>query len=921
MALSNEQKQILSEIGKHLLTVLDEVARQARANLSGISSGQQSQALFVGTNTMVDGVSALRNLALIRSTDRDNLERLEREPFVARVVVRWEDEEPAREETLYISRASVAGMGGAMPDGKLASHLSTFGRLAEFRAGDSTTIRIDGRGHEVTIRERVRLRPERRDGQWDAVDDSFEFEPWRVALESVRRFLEQQGIPSEGIGEIPDLLGDLLRQATETELVRETLRRGVIEHIALRDQPILDQYQGEIFRLPLDRQLVLLGPPGTGKTTTLIRRLAQKRAPEELTGEELEVLAAALPGEASRYLNMWAMFSPTELLKLYLRDAFNREGIPAGAGNLKTWDKERLDLARNVLKILRSAESGRFRLDETAEPLFDTSGAGVRRLYEEFAPHFEAEVLNRVTDAYNQLRLSENEELRIRTAAAVGRRRGEGSLTVREISSLLEEASQLQPELRRLEEEIMRESHRITNKLLFDHKGLLEELIEALPSIIADERRDEDEDDEDEEDDEETNLPQAQDIRSEAERRQSAAKILLTALRSLAGATARGRSTVSGRAGRVIKFLGDRLPPPEALAELGARIVTRTRIRTLMRGARLFVMDAPKVYARFRRQAVKDGRLFKPDADGSARRRRISPGETDVLILTMLRNARKLLELSPSSLTQRSPHDWLEEIKSQYLAQVFVDEATDFSAVQLACTMELAHPRLRSWFACGDFDQRITSHGVRGNDEIEWLGGAGGDGVEVRKVNIAYRQSRRLRELAAALSTQRDGEDASLRAPDHGDGADVRPLLAEHHTGDRLASWLADRISEVERAVGKLPSIAVFVDGEDRIDLVVNLARPLLADNNISIVACKEGRVVGDIQEVRVFDVRHIKGLEFEAVFFIGIDGLAERLPDLFDRFFYVGVSRAATYLGVTCEGTLPAGLERVRGHFGLGGW
>ncbi len=100
-----------------------------------------------------------------------------------------------------------------------------------------------------------------------------------------------------------------------------------------------------------------------------------------------------------------------------------------------------------------------------------------------------------------------------------------------------------------------------------------------------------------------------------------------------------------------------------------------------------------------------------------------------------------------------------------------------------------------------------------------------------------------------------------------------------------------------------------YVAGDTQVDPLVDGLGPLLADRNIRVVGCKDGRVVGDALEVRVFDVRHIKGLEFEAVFFVGIDRLAERLPDLFDRFFYVGVSRAATYLGVTCEGHLPPGL------------
>lgn len=53
---------------------------------------------------MVDGAVAQKNLAAITMRDRENLERIEREPFVARVVVQWEDEDTPYEETLYVSR-------------------------------------------------------------------------------------------------------------------------------------------------------------------------------------------------------------------------------------------------------------------------------------------------------------------------------------------------------------------------------------------------------------------------------------------------------------------------------------------------------------------------------------------------------------------------------------------------------------------------------------------------------------------------------------------------------------------------------------------------------------------------------------------------------------------------------------------------
>jgi hypothetical protein len=80
-----------------------------------------------------------------------------------------------------------------------------------------------------------------------------------------------------------------------------------------------------------------------------------------------------------------------------------------------------------------------------------------------------------------------------------------------------------------------------------------------------------------------------------------------------------------------------------------------------------------------------------------------------------------------------------------------------------------------------------------------------------------------------------------------------------------------------------------------------------LADHNIRAVACPGGQARGQDNDVRVFDVQHIKGLEFEAVFFGGVDLLGTREPNLFEKYLYVGATRAATYLGLTtAASTLP---------------
>jgi hypothetical protein len=607
------------------------------------------------------------------------------------------------------------------------------------------------------------------------------------------------------------------------------------------------------------------------------------------------------------------MFSPAELLKKYLGEAFNQEGVP-DAGNVRTWEKERHDLARNILGILRSNTSGRFQLEANASLFADGSSRGIASLHDEFAEYVDTTLLKRCNDALTSLVASNDENVR-KEVLNVQRALGSGKqLAIRDVLRLFDQAEGLQSEIKRLNDQISADLKKVVNQLLHTHRKLLDEIVVVLPTIRAEEEE------EAEEDIDET----AETAPATADARLEALNILMSALRTWGRAIAEGRGAIGGQSGRVIEFLGSRLPPESHLASVGASIAIRSRLRTMVQAPRAFVLGVPAMYARFRRQAMREGRHFVLNEETTTffNRNRISTDEADVLVLVMLRNARRIVQYPDGKRLELSTqHDWLENIKSRYLMQVFVDEATDLSAVQLACTIELANPRLRSWFACGDLRQRITANGVRDRSELEWLNSAAGIQIDIREIDIGYRQSQRLRDLADALAALDGDSKVTTKAPRGSEEADVWPLLGEGLSEDKLAAWLAERIHEVERAIGRLPSIAVFVDGDGLIDPLVKATQSILAERNIPIVGCKEGRVVGDAREVRVFDIQHIKGLEFEAVFFVGIDGLARRIPDLFQRFFYVGVTRAATYLGLTCDGTLPGRLEPVRSHFRTDSW
>ena len=214
-----------------------------------------------------------------------------REPFVARLDVLCTDEKPSRHETFYVTRGSAAGLVDAIADARVVSYQASLGRIAEFEPGECTEITINNQRLQVEVRQRVRLRPVHTDGHWDGRDDSFEFATWSAAFDSIRAFLEQlEQVVGPVDALVPDVIGDLLEEDSRRAQVREAHRRQVVDRMVLRDQPILDRYQGEVFRMPINRRLMLLGAPGTGKTTTLIKRLAQKRAIDGLTEEEEEHL-------------------------------------------------------------------------------------------------------------------------------------------------------------------------------------------------------------------------------------------------------------------------------------------------------------------------------------------------------------------------------------------------------------------------------------------------------------------------------------------------------------------------------------------------------------------------------------------------------------------------------------------------------
>lgn len=893
----SNQEAVIEDIASNSLDCIEKVATDAESARATHKRGNATA--FTTINTL-NSPQAVNSIGAVSDNEAEAIAALIQQPVIARVHFLDENDE---EDVIFITRTTPR----PVPDYKIASYRTELGKIASLAAGDEGSFRFGPKERDLLIESRALLKPSRDENGWDSRDTEIDIRDLgKFTVGSLRDLLEPKEQIEEG-----DL--DALWEDDSEENVVAGVRRAIITHMGLRDQPILDRHQDEIFRMPINTKCFLSGPPGTGKTTTLIRRLGQKTDRQALqeTPEELRLIEQVEAETGRSHETNWIVFSPTELLRQYVKEAFAREGLAASDTHIRTWDEFRREIAREELKLLRTGTgSGPFVERQTQNYLNEDVGDEAE-WYDDFRAYLDAAIADELKADADWLARGQADDL-----SAIGQLLSDALDTSRKdiYAHALRSVSELISDIR----EAVSARNDAISRLLAKARNALASEDRNFPNALRDEisrqlavaaQASEDEEnfevalDDDDHIETEPLLGHPVSLRLALARFERALKTLAKARlvrRSISEKT---------QDGMLLAWLGERrLPSDDDLKRMGELLTEQAKLKKFERLERLFLRSVAPKYKRFRTDRAKASRWYHSTPPKPSD---IFWQELDLVVLASLQVANELLEHHRSRIGGDLSDSGL--LRNLHRAQVLIDEATDFSRVQLACMNEIAHPASGSFFLCGDINQRLTSWGLKSNEALDWIN----SNIERRSITVSYRQSQRLVDLAKDVASLGGSEAEDIILPDRLDVQGLPPVwkdgVADHSS---VSTWLTSRIHEIDRMLGRSTTIAVLVNDEANVGPLALALNDQLEEISLSAVACKDGKVVGNDRDVRVFDIRHIKGLEFEAVFFVGLDETVAKHSELFAKFLYVGATRAANYLGITFAGNIPEVVTSLRSHF-----
>ncbi|MDR0355048.1 MAG: hypothetical protein LBJ64_04860 [Deltaproteobacteria bacterium] len=867
MSAINDEMTFVSRDCKSILDICDRISAASQKVLANDKTRLRESSQL-----------SLHLSAKDHHSDLYNAAKLQDVPVLARVVCK---DETNRTRIFYVTPcAPPAGLARA----NLASIYETLGRLAVLPLASSL---VAPKGESLVVTEKTLLKPVDYLLKRDIFDSLFEsLHRDRLRVKSLRDFLrvfgEQKQTDASVDGDEPPIVPQ-----EELDIVVDEGEIRPQNLLPFLTQPhLLDMLQDEILRRPFQTKQVILGSPGTGKTSTLIKRLDFMISSEALEAEQAGLFEKLNRQAGMAQATSWFYFVPTDLLRRYVGDSFADLVIPGFEENVKTWDEMRLELATNYFRILSPKKNSGLSLSETPDRLSKAAKDNTVGWYEDFSAYQR--------QAYFQTMKVQAKLLASAPQANLAALGGQ-LLELLEISAD-HTLAWFQKALYPFQEDIAAEKSSRTQSLKDELKSSFHNITQNAPSLISgllglvSEAQ---------------AAPEKDGSQVDEILKNEARRIYAEAMQEYALNLAKGRQLPrESRSAKVLAWLGEgRLLPVSRLTEMGQDLLV---CRSLSR----FKVDSPAFlnsyfgcvlsnYLLFRR---RNKLWYNQNVRGG---RHIHPLEADLLLLSFLDPGADILRHRKQNAHEMSGNWSLANHSYVLRNQVLIDELTDFTPVQLKCMASLADQEMGSVSAAGDLALRTSANGLRSLDDLEWALPK----AVLTELSINYRQSQTLSALTESLADAAKPRFLSHRFND------VGPKIALARNVGSLADaakWLADRIAEVVQRSGKLPSTAVLVAKPSEITPLTEALTKALEPQALKAVSARDGQIWGHSPDVRVLTIDKARGMEFEAAFVVNPDDLLKTQPELCGRFLYLAASRAVTYLGFSFRAELPPEMESL---------
>ena len=881
----------------------------------------------------VDGMNTIKNNAEIDlqkecyegSRFRYALENLRNIPAKARVVIESQ-REPFNLFTLFIC-PNTPPTGNAKRDKNkakpheltgihYASYESPLGRLASIPPGQ---VYDDFYVHSVEI-----LDPRRRGASFDSINTRFQSDEFcgTRTIPSLLEFLndqrnnEKNGFWDNEIIDSPKVLHGILRTKKTT---------FALKHI------ILSFEQDNVCRSATDDSIILLGAPGTGKTTTLLQRLRnklffiediKKGSTENYDEDEIERYKYAINNGMS---TEWALFTPAKLLKQYLMRALDKNELSNLTSQMWTWSDYRHIIANNKLGILvnHGNSSGlRFIPESEVTTSSSLTTKKARDNFKEWCDSFSAfrdsllinqvknvaDVLSKASSAniatfakklLGIVTDNKSKDTLSRVFSEIHDKMGEITLYKKDKSSLLD--SEIEAIfIAFCNKEVENEIRNIGTIFWETLRRTASQNESTLP-----------------EEDEENGIDDIY------ENTNVAAGLIKNGIKKYCPYIAKGE--VFEYKKDPVAWVFAHYIDKTAAEKVVKIILQRASCSRLLGLFQRYTTNIHRHYQNFRKNSITSKEGFYSFQNVNAHKKEIQGDELDMVIYVYLSSLRRLN--SKPNIRSRYGNTLNEKFKLLCKSMIYIDEATDFSPIELACMRMLAHPLFPSVFVCGDINQRLTRTGARTEEELLWAISC--SEKSIHHFTKTYRQTRRLYEFGQEILKIDGASENGSAYDDQIIDSSVLPALGQNLSNiEQHAEWVASRIVEIIKQYtagatdndNAIPTIAIFVPNASYVEEFAEQlgAMDAIKDESLLIEACVDVRQIGDDWKICVYPIDFIKGLEFEAVFFVGIDQIQENNERSILRILYIGSTRASMFLGLTCTGDLPKELTPLNSYFCL---